>query len=175
MSVSFYAIVAVRCLQTLSTCVIANIGQYIYSIYLQSYSFTSDSTSNLTNSTLLSSIDALNAISQDSGQCVNNISNEADAWAQEQSADLFSKIGLWRSGPIILMTCVLGLYVSKLGRRFVLILPMIGISIQLLIWLSMIYFKLREYWWYVAGIILGFTGGDGVLSKTSCPLYRSTF
>jgi len=59
------------------------------------------------------------------------------------------------------------LYVSKLGRRFVLILPMIGISIQLLIWLSMIYFQLREYWWYVAAIVLGLTGGDGVLSKTS--------
>jgi MFS family permease len=175
MSVSLYAIMAILCLQTLSSCVISNIGQYIYSFYLQTYSFTSNNTPNLTNNTVQSSVNGLNGSNQDSGQCLINVLNDVDAWAQQQSADLFSKIGLWRSVPMIIMTCILGLYASEIGRRFILILTMLGISIQLLIWLSIIYFQLQGYWWYVAAVVLGLTGGDGVLRKTFCRLYRSIF
>ncbi|CAF1406261.1 unnamed protein product [Adineta steineri] len=163
MNVSFFTIVAILCLQTLSTCIISNIGQYIYSYYLQTYAFTSNDTLNLTNDTLLSSVDDFNISNKDPEQCSNSVSNEADAWAQQQSADLFSKIGLWRSGPMIIMTCILGLYMSRLGKRFVLILSMIGIAMQVLIWLTIIYFQLPEYWWYVAGFIVGLTGGEAVL------------
>ncbi|UJR13101.1 hypothetical protein I4U23_000125 [Adineta vaga] len=144
-NVNIYAIGSILCLQTLSNCVISTIGQYVYLFYLQIYSLNLNITLNFTNDSFVYN------------------ENNADEWAQQQSADLYSKRELWSSIPMIIMTCLLGLYVTKLGRRFVLILPMIGLSIQLFIWLLIIYFQLKTYWWYIAAFILGLTGADGTL------------
>jgi hypothetical protein len=63
------------------------------------------------------------------------------------------------------MTYILGLYTPKLGRRFVLLLPMLGTTIQLSIWLAIIYYHLPEYWWYIAAILVGLSGSDNVRSN----------
>jgi len=163
--VSSYTIATVLSLQTLCTCIIFTLGQYIYAFYLQTYPFSSYKIQNLTNSSVPSFLDKINKISPE--KCTtNNISldSPAQAWAQQRSADLFFWINLWSCFPIIIMTYFLGLYTPKLGRRFVLLLPMLGITIQLSIWLSIIYYRLPEYWWYIAAFIVGLSGSDNVRS-----------
>ncbi|CAF2733225.1 unnamed protein product [Rotaria sp. Silwood2] len=60
--------------------------------------------------------------------------------------------------PAILMTCTLGMIMPFLGKRFVLILPMVGITIQMIIALAIIYLNLEIYWWYLSGFMLGLLG-----------------
>jgi MFS family permease len=161
--VSSYTIATVLSLQTLSTCIIFTLGQYIYTFYLQTYAFSLNGISNLTTTASY-----VQKIKNDSpGKCVKgNISldSTAQAWAQQRSADLFFSTNLWSCGPIIIMTYILGLYTPKLGRRFVLLLPMVGTTVQLSIWLSIIYYHLPEYWWYIAAFIVGLSGSDNVRS-----------
>jgi MFS family permease len=154
--VSSYTIATVLSLQTLCACVIFTFGQYIYKFYLQTYPF------DITNST--ASFINNNA----SSKCAkSNISLQdgAQSWAQQQSADLFFWINVWSCCPIIIMTYILGLYTPKLGRRFVLILPMLGGAVQLSVWLSIIYLHLPEYWWYIAAFVVGLSGSDNVRSR----------
>jgi len=162
---SAYTIGAILSLQTLCTCIITTIGQYIYVYYLETYPVPSNSTSNFTT---LSSFTSLK-YHDHSKTCVEgdiSPSNDAQAWAQQRSADLFFWTSLYSSCPVILMTYILGLYTSKLGERFVLILPMIGTVGQFGIWLAIIYFNLPEYWWYIAAVVIGLSGSSSVLSMT---------
>jgi hypothetical protein len=171
--ISNYAIATILCLQTACNCVISTAGQYIYTFYLQLYTVTFNSTQNLTV-IVNTSYELLETVSDGSEQCTGDTYNysslNAQLWAQEQSADLFFRIGLWNSCPLIVMTYILGLYTPALGKRFVLILPMIGTTVQLSIWLSIIYFHLQDYWWYIASFIVGLSGSSSVLSKNSLSL-----
>ncbi|UJR14681.1 hypothetical protein I4U23_001674 [Adineta vaga] len=158
-----YDIEVTLSLQTLCTCLSTTIGQYIYSYYLGIYPIPSNSTANFTTITPLS----LSKFSVNNHKCVEGDitpENNAQSWAQEKSAELFFWINLISSCPMILMTYLLGLYTPKLGKRFVLVLPMLGTLIQFAIWLAIIYFNLPEYWWYIAAIIIGFSGSSSVLS-----------
>ena len=163
--VSSHTIATVLSLQTLSTCIIFTLGQYIYAFYLQIYPFSSDESS---NSTLVTVPSYLHNIKDNLPEKCwkGNISlnSAAQAWAQQRSADLFFWTNVWSCVPIIIMTYILGLYTSKLGRRFVLLLPMLGTAVQLSIWLSIIYYHLPEYWWYIAAFIVGVSGSDNVRS-----------
>jgi len=157
--VSSYTIATVLSLQTLSTCIIFTLGQYIYSYYLQLYPYYSNTTvihfhstqKNLSDKCLKTSL---------------SLDSTAQAWAQQKSADLFFWTNFWSCIPIIVMTYILGYYTPKLGRRFVLLLPMIGTTIQLIIWLTIIYSNLPEYWWYIAAFLVGLSGSDNVRSKS---------
>ena len=102
-------------------------------------------------------------------KCALSVDRAAQAWAQQRSADLFFWINVWSFCPIIIMTYVLGLYTPALGRRLVLILPMLGTAIQLIIWLSIIYSSLPEYWWYIAAFVVGLSGSDNIRSKDHLP------
>jgi hypothetical protein len=160
--VSNYAIAVILCLQTLINCLNSTIGQYIYAFYLHTY----PNSSNYTITNAYHSFETLIIINNKSNECVkNNISadNDAELWAQQRSADLFFRTNLISSCPVIIMTYILGLYTSKLGNRFVLLLPMIGGTIQYAIWLAIIYFYLSEFWWYIAAFIIGLSGSGGVL------------
>lgn len=163
--VSSYAIATVLSLQTLCTCIIFTLGQFIYTFYLQAYALsrppTVRVTLNMSTTTIAHRVNISNKCPHISG----SLDSRAQTWAQQQSADLFFWINVWSCCPIIVMTYVLGLYTPKLGRRFVLILPMIGTATQLIIWLAIIYFKLPKYWWYVAAFIVGLSGSDNVRSK----------
>jgi MFS family permease len=161
--VSGYIIGLVLSLQTLCTCIIFTLSQYIYAFYLQSYPSSLHGFQNVTNtSTALSS-------SGNEPKSVLPVDPTAQAWAQQRSADLFFWINVWSFCPIIVMTYVLGLYTPALGRRLVLILPMLGTAIQLIIWLSIIYAGLPEYWWYIAAFVVGLSGSDNIRSKDHVP------
>ena len=148
-------------LQTLYTCLSLTIGQYIYAYYLEVYP-------NASNGTGVRVDYLLKVSSNQTDQCVSsNNSSDADArlWTQERSADLSFWISLLSAGPLILMTYLLGLYTSKLGYRFMALLPIMGAIMQITIWLAIIYFHLPDFWWYIAAIVIGFSGSSGVLSR----------
>jgi hypothetical protein len=178
MTVNIIAIAGVMCLQALSTCILSIVGQYNYAFYLKTYS---NHTKNVTHKSTLSSVYVTGVTANVNERCqvnaINRADNEAEIWAQQHSANLFFWINLWNSIPMIIMTCILGLYVPLLGRRFVLMIPMLGKAIQLSIWQAIIYEHLSEYWWYIAAFIVGISGSDSVLSKV-LPLvfnYNITF
>ena len=138
---SAFLIGAILSLQTLSTCVTSTIGQYIYAYYLDLYPTLPNSTANFTT---ISSGDFLRKFNEETSQCSQGVRSpnaNAQAWAQEKSADLFFWTNLFSSCPVIVMTYLLGLYTPKLGRRFVLILPMLGTLAQFGTWLAIIYFS----------------------------------
>lgn len=157
--VSSISIGIVLSLQTLSTCIIYTLGQYIYTYYLDSYP---------TNQRDLAV--NLPTIKPDlSDRCAKtNLSSNtfAQSWAQQKSANLFFWINVWSFAPIIVMTYVLGLYTPKLGRKLVLLLPMFAIGTQMIIWLSIIQFHLAEYWWYIGAFLAGLSGSDNIRSKS---------
>ncbi|CAF2031122.1 unnamed protein product [Rotaria magnacalcarata] len=162
------AIALILCLHTTSNCVISTVGQYIYAYYLQIYPTSSNTTQNLTK-IIIPSYHRLKVVNSVLKSCLDNTTSNssngnAQLWAQEQSADLFFHINLWNSCPLIIMTYILGLYTPKLGRRFVLIMPMLGATGQLAIWLSIIYFHLADYWWYIASLIMSLSGSTYVLN-----------
>ncbi|CAF3283465.1 unnamed protein product [Rotaria sp. Silwood2] len=163
MNVSNYTIAIVLSLQTLCTCIIFTQGQYIYKFYLETYRFLSYEIQNSTIVTLPSYLNKIN--NKFSDKCAKSsiaVNRSAQAWAQQRSADLFFWANLWSCFPIIIMTYILGFYTPKLGKRLVLILPMIGTVCQLAIWLTIIYFHLSEYWWYIAAFIVGLSGSENV-------------
>jgi len=165
--ISAYIIGAILSLQTLCTCVISTIGQYIYAYYLDTYPIPPNSTYNFTTISPSSSYNFLKNFNDETKQCLESDvypNSDAQEWSQQRSADLFFWTNLCSSCPLIIMTYILGLYTPKLGQRFVLILPMIGILAQFAIWLAIIYFHLPEYWWYIAAVIVGLSGSSSVLS-----------
>lgn len=149
--VNKYAIGIILSLQTITHCVITTVGQYIYSSYLQIYPYGANTTVNWTNISLYNLTDSTDWVT---------IEDDAQLWAQEQTANLFFRIDLWNSCPLVIMTYLLGVYTPKIGRQTVLILPMIGTSIQFIIWLAIIYFQLADYWWYIASFIVGLSGSS---------------
>ena len=163
--VSSYTLATVLSLQTLCTCIIYTLGQYIYTYYLHTYPYSSNG---IKNSTTVTLPPYLHKIHNNSGEkCTkSNISVDsyAQAWAQQRSADLFFWTNVYSCIPIIIMTYILGLHTPKLGRRFVLILPMLGTAVQVSIWLCIIYMNLPEHWWYIAAFIVGLSGSDNVRS-----------
>ena len=169
--INAYIIGAILSLQTLCTCIATIIGQYIYGYYLETYPIPPNSTVNWTTlRTPISFYDFLRQFNEETKTCVEgdmSPDQNAQAWAQQRSADLFFWTNLCSSCPVIVVTYIFGLYLSKLGQRFVLILPMLGTLVQFAIWLSIIYFHLPEYWWYIAAVILGLSGSSSVLSMNT--------
>ncbi|CAF0999792.1 unnamed protein product [Rotaria sordida] len=168
-NVSIYAIAIILCLQTLITCLTSTIGQYIYGFYLETYPNSSNKTSNYTKITIYNSFYFFNEINNETNTCLQNGSSpnkDAQAWAQQHSANLFFWTNLISSCPVIIMTYILGVYTPKLGKRFVLIIPLLGTIIQLTIWLLVIYFHLSEIWWYIAAFIVGLSGSSGLFGLT---------
>ncbi|CAF3841795.1 unnamed protein product [Rotaria sordida] len=157
-----YFIVIIICLQTLYTCILSIIGQYIYGYFLRTYYDMYQNWTIINNSSLKIDIFELNR-----EQCIENttdISNSsAQTWAQQQSADLIFQATLWRAFPIIIITYLFGLYASQLNRRLVLILSIIGNAIHVIIYQAIIYKNLAEYWWYISAFIVGLSGGPNIL------------
>jgi hypothetical protein len=174
-SINSYSIGAILSLQTLCTCVTTTIGQYIYAFYLNTYPIPSNGTSNFTTSPSFYFLKNLNDFNNKCVESAFSPNNDAQAWAQQRSADLFFWTNLCSSCPVIIMTYILGLCTPKLGKRFVLILPMLGTVAQFAVWLSIIYFHLSEYWWYIAAVLLGLSGSTGVLSMNKDYFYQLTF
>jgi hypothetical protein len=160
-----YAVGMIVCLQSLCSSVLSILGQYIYAFYLKNYPISSNMTLILSNNSSQSSILQTMNKAITCGRDSNKATGQAQIWAQQRSAELFFWIDLSNGIPVIIMTYILGLYTPKLGIRFVALLPMSGIAIQLAIWLTIIYFHLSEYWWIISAIIVGLTGSIGILSN----------
>lgn len=166
-NVSSYTIATVISLQSVCTCITFTLGQYIYAFYLSKYQLLSQQNQTLTTTTVPSFLSTVKSSISD--KCTTNgivVNRIAQSWAQKRSADLFFWANLWSCCPIIIMTYILGIYTPKLGRRYVLTLPMIGMACQLSIWLTIIYFDLPEYWWYIAAFIVGLSGSDNIRSTS---------
>ncbi|CAF1196319.1 unnamed protein product [Adineta steineri] len=163
-NLNIYAIIAITCLQSLCSSVLAVVGQYIYASYLKNDPLTSNMTLTMPNNSFQSSILQTTSNNMACGEDPNSTTSQTQIWAQQRSADLFFWINLSNGIPVIIMTYILGLYTPKLGVRIVALLPMFGTVIQLSIWLAIIYFHLLEYWWIISSIILGLTGSIGVLN-----------
>ena len=163
-NVSSYAIVAELCLQTVISCISLTISQYIYAFYLQTYPYPSNYTTTTSTSNPLYISKILNNETEKCSEGNIAPDTNAQAWAQQRSADLLFWTNLMSSCPVIIMTYILGLYTPQLGKRLVILLPMLGMKIQIAIWLAIIYFRLSEYWWYIAAIISGLSGSTGVFS-----------
>ena len=165
--VSNYAIAMVLGFQTLFGGLSSTINQYIYAFYLQTYP---NSTSNHTTTSTQSPFYFFKVINNQTDHCLHSDispNRDAQAWAQQRSAELFFWINLMSSCPVIVMTYLLGLYTPQLGKRFVLVFSMSGMTIQIVIWLIIIYFHLPEFWWYISAFIVGLSGSSGVLSMNT--------
>lgn len=160
-------IALILCLQTTCQSIVSTLGQYIYASYLQTY----PSAANRTQHASFTTISKVRiTFSEDA--CTQN-STDAELWAQEQSADLFFRIDLWNSCPMIIMTYLLGIYTPRLGRHVVLILPMIGMFCQLAIWLAVIDEQLDEFWWCIASFLVGLSGSSNISSKQNQTFFPS--
>jgi hypothetical protein len=162
-----YTLNIIIALRTLSACVLAPFGQYVYAHFLDKYPFSPNGTANYTTTGIIPSLNFLKKFNEDNKKCSEGEDSPEDeaalVYAQQQSADLFFWINLYSSIPVIVMTYILGLYVAKLGKRLVLLLPLFGTLMETSIQLLVIYFNLPEYWWYIGATLDGFTGASGVL------------
>ena len=136
--VSIDSSVQINAFQTFYTCLATSIGQYIYDYYLKTHVPTMDSIQE--NERFVSITTNLNHI-----QCDRiSITESGQQWAQQQSSNLFFYQTVASSIPTIVMTYILGLYTHHLGRKFVLILTMLGNVFQYSIWLCIIYFQVSQ-------------------------------
>jgi hypothetical protein len=164
-NIRIYALVAILAIHTIISCLTSTVGQYVYRYYLEIY----PNSSNYTVKNAYNAFYVVDVNRNETSTCSHkNISRDGDAhtWAQQSSAELFFWTSLVSSCPIIIMTYVLGLYTPQLGKRVVLVIPMLGSTIQLSLWLFIIYFRLSELWWYTAAFINGLSGAGGVISKS---------
>ncbi|CAF3613851.1 unnamed protein product [Rotaria socialis] len=164
-NISIYAIATILAIHTIINCLTSTVGQYVYRYYLEIY----PNSSNYTVTNAYHAFYVVDVNTNETSTCSHkNISRDGDAqtWAQQSSAELFFWTSLVSSCPVIIMTYVLGLYTPQLGKRVVLLIPMLGSTIQLILWLLIIYFRLSELWWYTAAFINGLSGAGGVISLT---------
>jgi MFS family permease len=176
--VSSCAIAVILCLQIVIGCLSSIFGQYIYAFYLQSSPYPSNSSSNYTTTSTSRPFYSFEIFNNETNKCPQgDIAPDAgaQAWAQQHSADLLFWINSMSSFPVIIMTYILGLYIPKLGKRFVVLLPMLGTTIQVAIWLAVIYFHLPQFWWYIAAVIIGLSGSGGVLGMSVRILYQAFY
>ncbi|CAF0729080.1 unnamed protein product [Rotaria sordida] len=151
----------ILCLQTIYYCLAASIGQYVYSYYLKSYALRTELYPDLS----LYSKTGSTIIQHELGQCKDLLTSSlAQQWAQKKSSNLFFYQTVASSVPTILMTYILGLYTHQLGRKFVLILTMLGNLVQYSIWLFIIHYELPDYWWHIAAFLSSLAGGGNVSS-----------
>ena len=160
-AVSPYAVAAILCLQTVSQCVVSTLGQYIYASFLQLY----PNASNFTETVSDTLVRSLMSSAKCPASAVNSSDSNAQLWAQQQSADLFYRIDLWKSFPMVVMTYLLGIYTPTLGRRLVFVIPMCGTGLQLFLWLAIIYLHSPDFWWCIASFVVGLSGSSAVLSE----------
>lgn len=168
-SVNSSVVALIICLQAICSCIFTTLGQYIYAYYLQIYDIPSNTTQNF-STILLSSYPRFKIIKTDLQSCTDNITDsssgsDGELWAQEASANLFFRTTLCYSFPIVITTYILGVYTPTLGRKLVLTIPMLGSTVQVSIWLAIIYFDLAEYWWCISSFIAGLSGSTFVLRK----------
>ena len=155
---SFF-IVSVLSLQTVYSCIMSTIGQFIYGSYLQTYP-------NDTQNRTIHTIDSFKQTDKESQCASNTTTSAAQEWAQQQSAQLLFEMTLWRAFPVIIVTYLFGLYAFRLNRRIVLVLSIFGNGLHVVIYQGIMYRYLAgSWWWYSSAFIAGLSGGTNIISK----------
>ncbi|CAF1276877.1 unnamed protein product [Rotaria sordida] len=153
---NLFNITGIICLQTLCYCVILSIDTYVSSLHLSP----SINCSGLQNENIL------NHFYQSNNETCPRMDNDTSTHGLTPTRDrdeIVYRRTIANSLPAIIMTCALGMIIPFLGKRFVLILPMVGIAIQMTIALAIIYLDLGIYWWYLSGFLLGVFGNPGII------------
>ncbi|CAF0900740.1 unnamed protein product [Adineta steineri] len=83
--------------------------------------------------------------------------------SETNNSDVVYRRSIANSIPAIVMSCLLGVLIPFLGKKFVLMLPIIGFIIEMIIALAIIYLKLDIYWWYLSAFMLGLLGNVGLI------------
>jgi hypothetical protein len=160
-------IVTILCLQTVYSCLISVIGQYIYKYYLARYPNSSHNGTNMSYTFHSLNLHSFQRLQHES--CTMNTSDKTDQsaqiWAEEQSADLLSRMALWRAIPVIIITYVFGVYASQLNQSIVLLMSIVGNTMHVVIYQGIIYQYLDEHWWCISAFIAGLAGGTNIISS----------
>ncbi|UJR29349.1 hypothetical protein I4U23_010561 [Adineta vaga] len=139
---------AIICLQVLCYSVILSIDTYISSLSNTNSSGLYDQIGNKSNNETCPQID-----NETSTHELNSQSNQTVAYERN----------IANSIPSVIMIYALGILMPFVGKRFVLLSCMLGIGIQLLIALAILYLNLSVYWWYMSGFLLGLFGGASII------------
>lgn len=92
------------------------------------------------------------------------IMNRIQTEAQEQTANLYFEMALYSSIPVIIMTNLLGVNCSNLGRKCLMLIYLSMLSLRYLLFLlQCIYPAWPDYLFLVGAILEGMSGGSGVL------------
>jgi hypothetical protein len=105
---------------------------------------------------------------------VSNTSNPSDMKniiikAQEESANLYFMCALFAGIPVILTTNILGVNCSKLGRKTLMVIYLLALTIRyFILMLQCVYPGLPDYLFYVGSLIDGLSGSGGVYYLAMC-------
>ena len=140
---NLFHISAILCLQTLCYCAVTSIDTYISSLSGKN-----------------------NTVSY--GQDINGTCSQIDNGTSVEESDqaVTYKRNIANSIPALVMTYALAIFMPFVGKRFVLLLCMLGIWIQITIALVIVYLNLSLYCWYFNGFVLGLFGGAGIIGKS---------
>ena len=105
---------------------------------------------------------------------VSNTSNPSDmkdiiVKAQEESANLYFMCALLAGIPVMIMTNILGVNCSKLGRKTLMVIYLLALTIRyFILMLQCVYPDLPDYLFYVGSLIDGLSGSGGVYYLALC-------
>jgi len=100
-----------------------------------------------------------------------DVLNRIQIEAQEQSANLYFEMALYSSIPVILMTNLLGVNCSNLGRKCLMLLFLFTLSLRYLLFLlQCLYPKWPDWIFHLGAVLEGMSGGSGIfyLALFSC-------
>ncbi|CAF3916724.1 unnamed protein product [Adineta steineri] len=157
---NLFNIIGIVCLQSLCYCIIQSINTYINPSQLSSK----------INCTELYDENQIYQFYRNNTQCDNGTCSQIDnktllyeVRLKTEESDVVYRRNIAHSIPAIVMSSIMGVLIPFLGKRFVLILPLVGIIIQMIIALAIIYLKLDIYWWYLSAFMLGLLGNVGLI------------
>ncbi|CAF0890812.1 unnamed protein product [Adineta steineri] len=157
---NLFNIIGIVCLQSLCYCIIQSINTYINPSQLLPK----------INCTELYDENQIYQFYRNNTQCDNGTCSQIDnktllyeVRLKTEESDVVYRRNIAHSIPAIVMSSIMGVLIPFLGKRFVLILPLVGIIIQMIIALAIIYLKLDIYWWYLSAFMLGLLGNVGLI------------
>lgn len=93
-----------------------------------------------------------------------DVMNRIQTQAQVDTANLYYEMALYSSIPVILMTNLLGVNCSNLGRKFLMVIYLFMLSIRYLLFVLQCLFPfLPDYLFYIGALLEGISGGSGIL------------
>lgn len=93
-----------------------------------------------------------------------DIMNRIQTQAQIDTANLYFEMALYSSIPVILMTNLLGVNCSNLGRKFLMVTYLFMLSLRYMLFLlQCVYPAWPDYIFFIGAFLEGISGGSGIL------------